>query len=134
MGSNPRNQNVPARPNKPNTDQSQTNRITLRCPPGARFIFWGTDLQVEFQFGHELEVIDYLRQWLDAYALPMAKHAVALRDKNNAQVAEQKKIADEHAAAKRALASPNAHAPVPATIERDTVPPDTETKPETEEK
>lgn len=62
--------------NKPSTPVTPVSPVhtyvVLRPPPGARFTVWGSDVHIQYEKGKGQEVVNWLRNWIDAYVAPVA--------------------------------------------------------------
>lgn len=68
-------------------DRSGIVSVQVGHPPGARFAQWTQGTYLEFQAGHEAEVVTYMKNWVDNYLAPQCKFAIELREKQKAQLA-----------------------------------------------
>lgn len=110
--------------------QATVNRVVLRAPIGAKFSFWGNDMYLEFQRGKEVEVADFLENWVKVYLRPMAIWQKEFAERQVAEF-EAKQVAagkavDPILALAKEVAAEDTAATIPAAAITEDLPPDSE--------
>src|SRR6266568_47138 len=71
---------MPAKPSAARVPTIRIHQVTLRPPPGFRFVNWsGGDVELQFPEGQEDELVRFLETWINGYIKPQCAHLKAQR-------------------------------------------------------